>query len=150
MLFLLRWRFTLITSRLCYCCVTDGIKGDDQKRPDSLTSVEEMQGALNYFSKSLLDPHSLSKVVGKVDPQILTSTAQPWIAAAQKRNAPPHFLNAERNPTSPTKNGAENVFAEGESVSADGVEVRKCAADKFLVVELLKWTFIAKHQNCIC
>ena len=56
--------------------VADGIKGDELKRPNSLSSVEEMQGALNFFSKTLAKSSTSSPT--------LSSGTQPWISAAQK------------------------------------------------------------------
>ena len=116
---MLRWHFTTIVNRLFDVCLTDGIKTDDQKRPNSLSSVEEMQGTLNYFSKNLLDSQCLSKSSGKMDPRILTSTAQPWIVAAQKI-APPL---SERAPKSPNKSASENGLGDDEIVTSEGIEV---------------------------
>ena len=80
-----------------------------------------MQGSLNYFSKSLLDPQSLSKA--KIDTQSLTPASQPWITAAQKMAVPPALINVERAPTSPTKGASENSFNDGEPVMLEGIEV---------------------------
>ena len=121
---MLSWLFALSADYhvITVHCFVDGIKNDAQKRPNSLSSVEEMQGTLNYFSKSLLDPQSLSKVSERLDP-----SSQPRMSAAPKNllatsgMVVPLLSNAERKSVSPSIN--EGLIREGEAVISDGIEV---------------------------
>lgn len=107
---------------MTYFIVTDGIKNDDIKRPNSLSSVEEMQGTLNFFSKTLLDSSSLAKT--SASSPILSTGAQPWMSVAQKNLLASTLISAESS--SSEKNEDERRLKEKEMpLVMDGVEVRK-------------------------
>ncbi|XP_076811534.1 uncharacterized protein LOC143458611 isoform X2 [Clavelina lepadiformis] len=111
-----------------------GIRSDEPRRPNSLSSVEEMQGNLNVFSKTLLDSSMQSKMSRKTDTShLLATSSQPWLAAAQKSLIAtsgmimPPLITSDRSSSSPGKSGlqfADEGYAGSESpVLVDGVEV---------------------------
>nr|CAB3246919.1 Forkhead box protein I1 [Phallusia mammillata] len=113
-----------------------GMKSDDVKRPNSLSSVEEMQGTLNSFSKALIDSPMLAKSSRKRDEaQLLATSTQPWIAAAQKSLMASSgillpSLMPDRMTSSPERNGfdgqrrEDGTYASNESpVLVDGVDI---------------------------
>ena len=137
------------------CCLfADGVKGDEPQRPNSLSSVEEMQGTLNYFSKTLLDPASLVKTSsGKVEsPPPFSSAAQPWIAAAQKTllaqsgMVVPSIMG-DRSTGSP-RNSSHNGIPEG-SFKGNDIPIVVDGIEASIVLFEILILFIVKQANFV-